>query len=347
MRRHYLAISFLALAVASTAVAQAAAPAAAPAPAAPAVPGTPTTAPAALVTPPATDTVAPEIAGVVKAGTKVQVIKQGLTVGTEGPIAMNDGSGAVLFTNQQGNTVSIIDPKTDAITTFLDHITGINAITITRDGRFIGLQRLQDGGKAQIAVIYPKDKAKVLSDNINGMPLLAPNDLISDKKGGVYFTVPGAMPPAVYYITPDGKTTVATTEVDRPNGISLNRTETVLYVASGAEYNKAFDINPDGTLKNGRDFAKTSVMTTNATTGVKASGADGMTVDSEGRLYVANNAGVEVYSEQGQSLGVIPLSRKGQNLAFGGVDKKTLYVVGTQAAWKIDMVATGIKDRSK
>ena len=325
MRMPYLAIGLLAATVASSLLAQAA-----PAPA----------------LPPATDTVAPEIAGVVKAGTKVQVIKMGLTSGTEGPIALNDGSGAVLFTEQQADRVSKID-KDGNITPFLEKITGINAVTINARGQMIGLQRMQNGGKAQIAIIYPKGQEKVLSDNINGQPILNPNDLIGDKKGGVYFTVPGAMPPAVYYVTPDGRTVVATTEVDRPNGIQLNRAENILYVASGGEFNRAFDINPDGTLKNARDFGKNSVMNTNATTGVRASGADGMTIDGGGRVYVANNAGVEVYSEQGQSLGVIPLSRKGQNLAFAGPDKKTLYVVGNQAAWKIDMVAEGFKDRAK
>ena len=325
MRMHYLAIGLLAAAVASSSLAQAA-----PAPA----------------LPPATDTVAPEIAGVVKAGTKVQVIKQGLLLSTEGPIALNDGSGAVIFTNQAGNTVTKID-KDNNFTTFLDKVTGINAFTINSKGQMIGLQRMQDGGKAQIAIIYPKGQEKVLSDNINGQPILNPNDLIGDKKGGVYFTVPGAMPQAVYYVTPDGKTVVATTEVDRPNGIQLNRAENILYVASGGEYMRAFDINPDGSLKNARNFGKYGFMVANATTGVTASGADGMTIDNEGRLYTATNGGIEVFSEQGQNLGVIPLSRKGQNLAFAGADKKTLYVVGNQAAWKIDMVAVGFRGRAK
>ena len=322
MRMHYLAIGLLAATVASSSLA-------APAPA----------------LPPATDTVAPEIAGVVKAGTKVQVIKTGLTSGTEGPIALNDGSGAVLFTEQQADRVSKID-KDGNVTPFFEKITGVNAVTINPKGQMIALQRMQNGGKAQIAIIYPKGQEKVLSDNINGQPILNPNDLIGDKKGGVYFTVPGAMPAAVYYITPAGKTVVATTDVDRPNGIQLNRAENILYVASGGEYMRAFDINPDGSLKNARNFGKYGFMVANAT-GVTASGADGMTIDNEGRLYAATNGGVEVFSEQGQNLGVIPLSRKGQNLAFGGPDKKTLYVVGNQAAWKIDMVAAGFKDRVK
>ena len=325
MRMHFLAIGLLAATVASSSLAQPAAPAARP---------------------PATDTVAPEIAGVVKAGTKVQVIKMDITGGTEGPIALNGGSGAVLFTQQQADRVSKID-KDNNFSIFLDKVTGINAITYNPKGQMIALQRMQNGGKAQIAIIYPKGQEKVLSDNINGQPILNPNDLIADKKAGVYFTVPGAMPPAVYYITPQGKTVVATTEVDRLNGIQMNRAENILYVTSGGEYIRAFDINPDGSLKNARNFGKYGFMVANATTGVKASGADGMTIDNEGRLYTATNGGIEVFSEQGQNLGVIPLSRKGQNLAFGGPDKKTLYIVGNQAAWKIDMVAVGFKDRAK
>ena len=120
MRMHYLAIGLLAATVAASSLAQ----------------GAP--APASL--PPATDTVAPEIAGVVKGGTKVQVIKTGLTTGTEGPIALNDGSGAVLFTEQQADRVSKID-KDGNVTPFLENVTGITAITINSNDIADNLKR--------------------------------------------------------------------------------------------------------------------------------------------------------------------------------------------------------------
>jgi len=41
--------------------------------------------------PPATDTIAPDIPGVVKGGTKVQVVVDGLKH-TDGPVAMRDGT---------------------------------------------------------------------------------------------------------------------------------------------------------------------------------------------------------------------------------------------------------------
>src|SRR4029450_10345024 len=58
--------------------------------------------------PPATDTVAPAIPGVVAGGTKVQVIKEGFQ-GTEGPIAHPDGS--LLFTETSANRITKIDAQ--------------------------------------------------------------------------------------------------------------------------------------------------------------------------------------------------------------------------------------------
>jgi gluconolactonase len=78
-----------------------------------------------------------------------------------------------------------------------------------------------------------------------------------------------------------------------------------------------------------------------------ASGADGLAVDSNGRVYAATSAGVQVFSPKGEHLGTIPLSRSPQNLAFAGPDKKTLYIVGRNAAWKVQMLAQGHKDRAK
>jgi gluconolactonase len=77
------------------------------------------------------------------------------------------------------------------------------------------------------------------------------------------------------------------------------------------------------------------------------SGADGLAVDSNGRVYAATAAGVQVFSPKGEHLGTIPMSRPPQNLAFAGPDKKTLYVVGRNAAWKVQMLAQGYKGRAK
>ena len=77
------------------------------------------------------------------------------------------------------------------------------------------------------------------------------------------------------------------------------------------------------------------------------SGADGLTIDSQGRLYAACTNGVQVFSPQGQHLGTIPMPRPPQNLSFAGADKKTLYVVGRGVASKVPMLAQGMKERPR
>jgi gluconolactonase len=70
-------------------------------------------------------------------------------------------------------------------------------------------------------------------------------------------------------------------------------------------------------------------------------------VDDAGRVYVASNVGIEVFSAQGEALGSIALPKKPQNLAFAGEDKKTLYIVGRGAAYSIPVLTPGVSTLAK
>ena len=83
----------------------------------------------------------------------------------------------------------------------------------------------------------------------------------------------------------------------------------------------AFDIQPDGTVTNQREFAK-----------LEAGGnGDGMEIDAAGRLYVSSEPGIQVFSPEGKYLGLIPTPRGVISLAFSGPARKTLYAVGSGA----------------
>ena len=304
---------------------------------------------------PLKEAIAPNIPGVVAGGTRVEVIKTGFE-GTEGPIAMPDGS--LIFTEAPANRVTRID-KDNNITTFLENTNGSNSLAFDAKGRLISVQVTP--GQTKVGVIYPKGSETVLADQFEGKPFGRPNDLVVTQRGGVYFTEPGAggargasappptptLPPTVYYIPPDGKgTAIKVADGFRPNGIQLSPDEKTLYINNTTgEYLLAFDIRPDGTLANRRDFAKYEGVTKNENG--FASGADGLAVDSEGRIYIAIPSGVQVVSPKGVTLGLIPLPGSPQNLAFAGADKKTLYVVGRGNAYKIQMLAQGFKGRAK
>jgi gluconolactonase len=294
-----------------------------------------------------TETTTPDIPGVVAAGTRVEVVAQGLR-GTEGPIAMPDGS--LLFTEQTASVITKVDAQGNR-TSFLEKTNDANGVTFDSKGRLIATQP----ATKEIAVLTPT--RIVLASSFEGQPLTGPNDVIADKKGGVYFSDPGPnpgpgvvipRPPAVFYIRPDSKVIKIADGIARPNGVILSPDEKTLYVADtlGAAV-VAFDVQSDGGVRNRRDFAKLAGVT-NEGTGVR-SGADGLAVDEAGRLFVATQVGVQVFSPEGRALGTIPIGIIGgpQNLAFAGPGKKTLYVVGRGAMWKVVTQTQGPKGRAK
>ncbi len=285
---------------------------------------------------PATNTVAPGIPGVVAAGTPVIVIKEGFQ-GTEGPITLPDGS--LIFSEPAANRISKID-KDGNVTTFLENTNGSNGLAFDAKGRLISTQTA--AGQERVGVVYPKGSEATLAEGVG-----RPNDLVVNKAGGIYFTAPGQNP-LVYYVPPGGAAVKAAEGIDNPNGIQLSRDEKTLYVNNTrGEYVIAFDVQANGTLTNRRNFAKYE-GTTKGDNGF-ASGADGLAVDSEGRVYVAINStgGVQVFSPQGQYLGTIPTSLGAQNIACAGPDKKTLYIVGRGAAFKVQMLSQGYQGRAK
>src|SRR6187397_1295492 len=151
--------------------------------------------------PVAAETTATAIPGVIAAGTKIEVIKSGFS-GTEGPIALPDGS--LIFTETQANRITRIDANNQT-STFLENTNGSNGLAFDSKGRLISVQTTP--GRTGVGVIYPQGSEATLANNFEGRP----NDLTVDKKGGVYFTVPGpiaqpggaapaaAFVPAVYY----------------------------------------------------------------------------------------------------------------------------------------------------
>ena len=100
----------------------------------------------------------------------------------------------------------------------------------------------------------------------------------------------------------------------------------------------AFDVQPDGSLTNERQFA--------------SAGNDGSTIDAEGRVYTSACPWIAVIAPDGKLLGTIPVPTNDIiSLAFSGPDKKTLYGVANNQQYdeifKIEMVAQGYKGRAK
>lgn len=298
----------------------------------------------------ADDPVTPPIPGVAAGGVVIDVIKEGFN-GTEGPIAYKDGS--LLFTETNANKIIRIDANGN-VSTFLENSNGANGLALNSQGELFAVQTL----KTKVGIIYPADKKKTLAENYQGVEFQRPNDLVLASNGGIYFTdsgtrktkenpTPPPSHPGVFYISPSGELKSLATDIERPNGIQLSKDEKTLYVANTqGEYILAYDITGDGSISNKRNYAKLTGWQ-KGEDGNWSSGADGLALDDSGRLYAATNAGIEVIGVKGESLGVIELPKKPQNIAFAGLDKKSLYAVGRGSAYKIPLLTAGISTRAK
>jgi gluconolactonase len=265
-------------------------------------------------------------------------------------VTLTDGS--LIFTETTANRITRIWPD-GTVTPFLENTNGANGLGFTPNGDLYAVQ-VQ---RARVGIIHPSSHAKTLVEGFEGKGFGRPNDLVVDRKGNVYFTdsgANGALPPgaaeparpAVYRISSSGEVKRLASDIERPNGIQLSPDDKVLYVANtGGEHVLAYDIAADGSVGPKRLFAKLEVI--EKTPNGISSGADGLAVDDAGRVYVASNKGIEVFSAKGEALGSITLPRKPQNLAFAGPDKKTLYAVGRGAAYRFPVLTAGVSGRAK
>jgi gluconolactonase len=306
---------------------------------------------------PERDVTIAEIPGVIAAGAKWKLVWQGPD-NADGLVGTKDGG--VLFAQEQPSTIGRLDPN-DKFSIWAKDTHGTGALGIDYKGRVVGVERTcsDPGGHpdqckepAQLIVITPKGH-KVLASEYNGKTFWRMGELVCDNKGGVYFSDDNG----TYFVDAKGKVSLVADKAVRTNGMMLSRDDKTLYVTNGKTL-VAFDIQPDGTTANQHDFAT-----------LEGGGAgDGMTIDSEGRLYVTSgDPGIQVFSPDGKYLGLIPLPRSSSSVAFTGSSKKVLYAKGAgmtgpdgkeyrtpdgvrnnaKAIYKIDMIAQGFMGRPK
>jgi gluconolactonase len=199
---------------------------------------------------------------------------------------------------------------------------------------------------------------KVLADKYDGKSLDGPNDIITDAKGGIYFTDPQFTMEAVkfqpgravYYLSPAGKLTrlLEPNAFAMPNGVVLSPDGKTLFInntyddetwypvkSDKKNYIWAYDVNPDGTIKNGRQFAKLFLTENVLNRKGKSTSADGMAIDKLGNLYVGTYYGVQIFNSKGEFVGMINVPSFPVSLCFGDKDMKTLYIVSYNWVYKI------------
>lgn len=213
------------------------------------------------------------------------------------------------------------------------------------DRRIARLARSQSSGP-------PTDRFITLADRYQGKRLNSPNDLVIKSNGEIYFTDPpyglpkGAEDPAreldfqgVYRLSPDGRLTLLTRELSRPNGLAFSPDERTLYVANSDPARAivmAYPVNDDGSLGTGRIFFDATPAAQQKKPGLP----DGMKVSRDGTVWATAPGGVLVYSATAKHLGTLATGVPTANLAFGD-DGSTLYITADKHLVRLKTQVSG------
>jgi gluconolactonase len=294
---------------------------------------------------------------------------------TEGPAVAPDGSiyfSDIPFGKDKG-MIHRFDPKTKKTTVFAEDSHKSNGLKFDAQGRLLACEGSDEGGRCVARWDVKTGKREVVADKFMGKRFNAPNDLVLDRKGRIYFSDPRYLGDekrelehrAVYRIATDGSVVEVTHEVEKPNGIALSPDDRTLYLA---DHNNGTDkIDPNATPQPkpgamkvyafplGADGLVNGPRKTLVDFGEEA-GCDGMTVDVKGNVYLAVRSlirpGVLVIDPAGTEVAFIPtgVPQPGAkepvgipaNVTFGiGEESKTLYVTVDKSLYRIRLKVDG------
>jgi gluconolactonase len=290
---------------------------------------------------------------VVAPSTAIEKLASGFQF-TEGPVWHRGGY--LLFSDPNANTIYRLTPDGDlSIYRTKSGYTGVdveeygqpgsNGLAFDREGRL----SIAEHGNRRVTRLETNGTLTVLADRHEGRRLNSPNDLVYRSDGALYFTDPPfglpkffddprkELPWSGVFLLKDAKLTLLTHELTGPNGLAFSPDERFLYVDNWDEKKKVvmrYPVRPDGTLGAGEVFF-------DMTDAPESEALDGLKVDSAGNLFVSGPGGVWILSPEGKHLGTIRAPELPANFAFGGDDRRTLYMTARSGVYRMRLETPG------
>lgn len=295
----------------------------------------------------------PRLDAIVPPGAVMEVVAEG-HIWVEGPLWV-PALGGVLFSDTRSNAIYLwregtgdatwLEPSGYTGSVPRGEEMGSNGLMLDLQGRLLIAQH----GDRRIARLDaplddPAPRFTTLADRYEGKRLNSPNDIAVRANGEIYFTDPpygleqGVDDPAreldfygVYRIRTDGTLELLVDDIPRPNGIVFSPDQSLLYVSSSGGSPatiSVFEVAPDGTLRNGKVFARTW--------------GDGMTIDQSGNLYVGGpGGGVMIFAPDGTHLGTLVTTSRTSNVTFGE-DGSSLFITAGERLLRLQVTAKGV-----
>jgi gluconolactonase len=292
----------------------------------------------------------PALDALIAPNAKIEVLASGFNwsegpVWRDGGIVFSDVPENTVFGWKEGDTAAKVVLKPSG--SLSGEGQGSNGLQVDAQGNLILCQH----GERRIARLEKDGTFTSLAEKYEGKRFNSPNDLVIAKSGTIFFTDPpyglkkGEAPElpqhGIYSVTPAGKVSLVIADLRFPNGIALSPDQKTLYVAVSDPKNTrvmAYDLQDDGTAKNGRVFFNAQPLKSAERKG----GCDGMKVDANGNIWTTGPGGVLIISKDGKHLGSILTGQATANCAFGGADHSTLYITADMFLLRVKTLAKGL-----
>ena len=270
----------------------------------------------------------------------------------EGPVYFGDAR-CLLWSDIPNNRIMRWDEETGRVSVYRKPSHNANGNTRDRQGRLVTCEH----DTRRVTRTEYDGGITVLADKFDGKPLNSPNDIVVKSDDSVWFTDPPfgilgnyeghvatpELPTNVYRLDKSGQLTVATGDVNRPNGLAFSPDESKLYVVEAAANPRVivvFDVTDNGTrLANKRPFINAEPGGT----------PDGFRVDTDGNLWcgwgmgIAQQDGVKVFDSTGKPIGFIALPERSANVCFGGPKRNRLFMAASHSVYALYVNTQGVK----
>lgn len=270
---------------------------------------------------------------------KVEKVATGFQF-TEGPVWFAEDN-LLLFSDIPASKILQLTPD-GRLAVFRQPTGNSNGLTRDRRGCLIACEH----SNRRVTRTEGDGSITVLAEKYGDMRLNSPNDVVVKSDGTIYFTDPpyGIAPEqqeqpvqGVYRLSPDQRAlTLVADDFTAPNGLAFSPDESRLYIDdSECRHIRVFDVQPNGSLSNGRLFHDMNVE--------KPGCPDGMKADIKGNVYCTGPGGIWVIGQDGAHLGTIITPEQPANCAWGDDDLQSLYITAETSLYKIRTNIPGVK----
>lgn len=224
---------------------------------------------------------------------------------------------------------------------------GPGAMEVARDGSILMAQM----GSGMVVALDPKTlKVTPFLSKYQGKRLNSPNDVIYAPDGKFWFTDPpfgliGVDKSVDKELTWNavfryerGVLTPEITDITLPNGIGFSPDGKILYISNYGpdSFVRAYDVAADGKTFNPRYLIHYPQPQAR-------DAPDGLKVDSAGNVWTSGPGGIRIIAPDGKVLGQIRLPEIASNIAFGGDDRRTVYITGSRSIYRLHSLVAGQK----